>query len=360
MPAPSAPRPRAAARRLKDEMNTDQDFRPRPFRPAWWLPGAHAQTIAGRYVRPPHGVHYRRERVETPDGDFLDLDFATVDGVPVTADGAPLCIVVHGLEGSAQSSYVLETCRALAERGIRSVAMNFRSCSGELNRTARFYHAGDTGDLAFLLDLLAGRFPSATLLGIGFSLGANQLLKYLGEQGERSRIRAAAAVSVPYDLGRGADKLWASFMGRVYTRHFVGRLVGKYRLKRATMGELPSPALQADRILGSRSFREFDDALTARLHGFRDADDYYTSSSSAQFLHAIRVPTLLVQALDDPFVDESALPHRAIDGNPHLVKAFVPHGGHVGFIAGPPHRPWFWAEREAARFLAVQVPGGGA
>ena len=335
-------------------------FTPRPFRPAWWLPGAHAQTIAGRYVRPPHGVRYRRERIETADGDFLDLDFATVEGRPVDSEDAPLCVVVHGLEGSAQSSYVLETCRALAEYGIRAVAMNFRSCSGELNRTARFYHAGDTDDLAFVLDGLAARFPSATLLGVGFSLGANQLLKYLGERGERSRVRAAVAVSVPFDLGRGADKLWASFMGRMYTRHFVGRLVGKYRSKReATGGRLPSPELDAARILGSRSFREFDDALTSRLHGFRDADDYYTTSSSARFLHGIRVPTLLVQALDDPFVDEAALPYAAIESNPMLLKAFAPHGGHVGFITGPPGRPRFWAEREAARFLAVQTGAGG-
>lgn len=336
-------------------MSDRTSFAPRPFRPAWWLPGAHAQTIAGRYVRPPHGVHYRRERVETPDGDFLDLDFATVDGAPPAGDDAPLCLVIHGLEGSASSSYVLETCRALAEHGIRAVAMNFRSCSGELNRTARFYHAGDTVDLAFVLGLLGERFPRAPLLGIGFSLGANQLLKYLGEQGEASAVRAAVSVSVPFDLGSGADKLWASFMGRAYTRHFVGRLVGKYRQKRDTAGDLPGPPVDADRIFRSRSFREFDDALTARLHGFRDADDYYTTSSSARFVHAIRVPTLLVQALDDPFVDESAIPFGAIDGNPMLYKAFVPHGGHVGFIGGPPHRPWFWAEREAARFLALQV-----
>jgi len=234
--------------------------------------------------------------------------------------------------------------------------MNFRACSGEMNRTARFYHAGDTDDLAFLLGRLADRYPSAPLLGIGFSLGANQLLKYLGERGDASAIRAAVAVSVPFDLGRGADKLWSSFMGRAYTRHFVGRLVGKYRQKQAlTGGRLPSPELDAARITKARSFREFDDALTARLHGFRDAEDYYTTSSSARFLHAIRVPALLVQALDDPFVDDAALPHAAIDGNPHLTKAFVPHGGHVGFIAGPPHRPRFWAEREAARFLAAQT-----
>jgi predicted alpha/beta-fold hydrolase len=340
---------------MREDSTAPQPFIPRPFRPAWWLPGAHAQTIAGRYVRPPHGVRYRRERVHTPDADFLDLDFATVDGTSSLGDESPLCLVIHGLEGSAQSAYVLETCRALAEYGIRAVAMNFRGCSGEMNQTARFYHAGDTGDLAFVLDVLTARCPGVTLLGVGFSLGANQLLKYLGECGEASRIRAAVAVSVPFDLGRGADKLWESFMGRAYTRHFVGRLIAKYQAKRTLRGELPGPVLDVARIVSSRSFREFDDALTARLHGFVDADDYYTTSSSAGFLPAIRVPTLLVQALDDPFVDEASLPFAAISANPVLHTAFVPHGGHVGFISGPPHRPWFWAEREAARFLSTQI-----
>jgi predicted alpha/beta-fold hydrolase len=334
---------------------TDDAFTPRPFHPAWWLPGAHAQTIAGRYIRPPHGVHYRRERVDTPDGDFLDLDFATVDGAPAAGNDAPLCVAVHGLEGSAQSSYVLETSRALAEHGIRTVAMNFRSCSGEPNRTARFYHAGETGDLGFLLDLLAARFPRATLLGAGFSLGANVLLKYLGEQGEASRIRAATAISIPFDLGRGSDKLAASFMGRVYTRHFVRRLVVKYRLKRAAGVRLDGVELDERRMRRWSSFRDFDDALTARLHGFADADDYYTRSSSGGYLHGIRVPALLVHALDDPFVDERAIPHQVIDANPHLHTAFVPRGGHVGFIEGPPHAPRFWAEREAARFLAARA-----
>ena len=336
-------------------MSDPHPFTARPFRPAWWLPGVHAQTIAGRYLRPPHGVRYRRERLETPDGDFLDLDFATVEGAPALGEDAPLCVVVHGLEGSAQSTYVLETCRALAQHGIRSVAMNFRSCSGEPNRTARFYHAGETGDLAFLLDLLAARNPRATLLGAGFSLGANMLLKHLGEQGERSLIRAAAAVSVPFDLGRGADKLAASFMGRVYTRHFVRRLVDKYRAKRAAGIDMAGAPLDEPRIRASRSFRDFDDAITARLHGFQGADDYYTRSSSAGYLHAIRVPTLLVHALDDPFVDARAIPHHAISANPLLHAAFTPRGGHVGFIAGTPRRPWFWAEREAARFLALQA-----
>ena len=332
-------------------MSAPRPFVPRPFRPAWWLPGAHAQTVAGRYVRPPHGVRYRRERVDTPDGDFLDLDFATVDGCPPPAEDAPVCLVIHGLEGGSGSSYVLESCRALAERGMRAVAFNMRSCSGEPNRTARFYHAGETGDLALVLGLLAARHPDALLLAIGFSLGGNQLLKYLGEQGEASLVRAAVAVSVPFDLGRGADKLQRSLAGRLYALHFVRRLQAKYRAKLHLVDGL----VDGERVLAARGFRDFDDAATARLHDFDGAAGYYAACSSASFVHAIRVPTLLVQALDDPFVDDAGIPRAEIAANPWIAAAFTPRGGHVGFIEGGPLRPRFWAEREGVRFLAGQA-----
>ncbi len=332
---------------------TAERFVPRPFQPAWWLPGAHAQTVAGKYLRPRTGVRYRRERVDTPDGDFLDLDWATVPARPAPGDDAPVVVVVHGLEGSAESAYVKETCRALWDRGIRAVAMNFRGCGGEINRLPRFYHAGDTGDIAFVLELLAARHPGVPLGAVGFSLGGNVLLKYLGERGEGSRIRAAAAISIPFDLGAGADKLAASFTGRMYTGIFIRSLRRTYLAKRHMIGD------QCDepRVLASRTFREFDDAATARLHGFRDVDDYYGSSSSAQFLPRIRTPTLLVHAADDPFVPEDAIPHDAIRANPALHAAIVPNGGHVGFIAGQPGRPEFWAEGEAARFLEMQLKG---
>ncbi|HEU0013987.1 MAG TPA: alpha/beta fold hydrolase [Longimicrobium sp.] len=331
-------------------MPDPQRFVPTPYRPAWWLPGAHAQTVGVRLIPRGRGVSYRRERIDTPDGDFLDLDFATVDGAPAGED-APLCVVVHGLEGSSGSSYVLETCRALARRGIRAVAMNYRSCSGEPNRAARLYHAGETGDLAHVLAVLGGRFPRARLLAIGFSLGANMLLKYLGERGADAVLTAAAAVSIPFDLGMGADKLWRSFMGRRYTLHFVRKLQGKFAAKREQL----SAACDAERVMAARSFREFDDAATARIHGFRDAVHYYESQSCAQFLPGIRVPTLLLHAYDDPFVDERAIPHDAIRANPCLRAAFTKRGGHVGFIAGSPRDPAFWAEAEAARFLALQA-----
>jgi predicted alpha/beta-fold hydrolase len=311
------------------------------------MPGPHAQTVAGRYLRPRTGVRYRRERVDTPDGDFLDLDWAAVPGRPAPPADAPLVLVVHGLEGSAHSLYVLETCRKLWDRGIRSVAMNFRSCSGEANRLPRFYHAGDTGDIAFVLDLLAERNPGVALGAVGFSLGANVVLKYLGERGDDARVRAAAAISIPFDLGAGADHLNETVMGRLYTGAFVRPLREKFRMKRHLVGD----AIDERRAIAARSFREFDDVVTARLHGFAGADDYYTSSSSAQFLPRIRVPTLLVHAADDPFVPPGAIPHDVIAANPSLVGAITEQGGHVGFIGGTPWAAEFWAEAEAARFL---------
>jgi predicted alpha/beta-fold hydrolase len=331
-------------------------FEPRPFRAAAWLPGPHAQTIAGKYLRPRTGVRYRRERVDTPDGDFLDLDFAAIHGSRAAAppEGSPVALVVHGLEGSSQSAYVLETCRALWDRGIRSVAMNFRSCGGAPNRLPRFYHAGDTGDIGFALDLLASRNPGAPLAAVGFSLGANVLLKYLGERGSEARVSAAAAVSVPFDLGAGADLVDSSWAGRMYVGIFIRSLQRKYRQKRHLIGD----ACDARRVLSARSFREFDDAATAPLHGFAGVDDYYGRSSSAQFLPSIRIPTLLVHAEDDPFVPASAIARDAIGANPCLAPAIVPHGGHVGFIAGSPLHPEFWAEAEAARFIGQVLRAG--
>ena len=331
-------------------------FTPRPFRPAWWLPGPHAQTIAGKYLRPRTGVVYRRERVDTPDGDFLDLDFAAVEGKPALSGDAPIVVVVHGLEGSSQSAYVLETCRAAYDEGMRSVAMNFRSCSGEPNRTARFYHAGETGDLSHVLALLSERYPDAPLGAVGFSLGANVLLKYLGERGESAKLSAAAAISVPFDLDAGARKLDASFMGRMYTGIFVRSLQRKFRQKRALIGD----ACREDRVMAARSFRDFDDAATARLHGFRDVDHYYGSQSSRNFVHGIRRPTLVLHAVDDPFVDERVIPRDLPRDNPHVTAVYPSKGGHVGFIGGAPWAMELWAEREAARFLAIHLGKGRA
>lgn len=328
-------------------------FTPRPFRPAPGLGNPHAQTIGGRYLRPREPLPLRRERVDTPDGDFLDLDFGEAPGVSWEAADTPTVMILHGLEGCSQSGYVLQTMRELAGHGVRAAAMNFRTCGGEPNRLARFYHSGETGDVGFVLGLVAERYPGAPLGAVGFSLGGNVLLKYLGETGDASLARAAVAVSVPFDLGAGATSMERG-MGRVYTARFLRTLRDKYLQKRPLIGDTVDGA----RVLSARTFREFDDAATAPLHGFRDAEHYYTASSSAHYLAGIRVPTLLLHSADDPFLPFEAIPRAAARDNPCITAAFTERGGHVGFVAGTPWAPEFWAEAEAARFLGEKIGRG--
>lgn len=324
------------------------------FRPAWWLPGAHAQTLGARLLRRRGGVTLVRERLELPDGDFLDLDW-TADregaGRPTAPDGRPLVVVLHGLEGCARSGYAVQTYRALEGRTLAAVGLNFRSCGGEPNRLPRLYHSGETGDLRFVLAYLRERFPRRPLGAIGFSLGGNVLLKYLGEEGQAgraaSRIAAAAAISVPFDLAAGADWIERGF-SRVYRRFLVRRLKRKVRAKAAIL----DGQVDLRQLLSARTFRDFDNAGTAPLHGFADADDYYRRSSSARYLRHIRTPTLLVHAEDDPFLPADAVPRDAIRTNPSLETHIGATGGHVGFVTGPPWAPVFWAEREAVRYLA--------
>jgi uncharacterized protein len=332
-------------------------FRPEPYRPAWWLPSPHGQTIAGRLLRRAAPPAFQRERIELADGDFIDLDHAEGPDDP----HAPVVLLMHGLEGSARRGYAINVYRALARQGIRSVGLNFRSCSGEPNRLARAYHSGDTGDIRHVLELLAKRHPDAPRGAIGFSLGGNALLKLLGEEGAAAErlVHGAVAVSVPYDLGAGADFLEGTRMGRFYTTRFVESLVAKAQAKGALLDDVCDP----DRLHAARTFRQFDDAVTAPIHGFRDAADYYARSSSRHFIGGIRVPTLLIHAADDPFLPAECFPRDAVAGNPQVAALVTPAGGHVGFIEGPPWAPRFWAETQAARFLSgrlrIDSPAGG-
>jgi uncharacterized protein len=324
-------------------------FAARPFQPAWWLPSPHGQTIGGRLLRWPAAPSFHRERIELADGDFVDLDHPAGP----RAEDAPVVLLVHGLEGSARRGYAINVYRELAQRGVRALGLNFRSCSGEPNRLARAYHSGDTDDIRHVLELLAARHPNARLGAIGFSLGGNALLKLLGELGTDARrlVQAAAAVSVPYDLGAGADWLERTAVGRFYTSRFVSSLIAKTEAK----GALLEDVCDRERIRSARTFREFDDAVTAPLHGFRDAADYYARSSATHYIGGIRVPTLLLHAEDDPFLPVDHFPHAAVAGNPDVHAVITERGGHVGFIEGPPWAPAFWAERESARFLAGQL-----
>jgi hypothetical protein len=259
-------------------------------------------------------------------------------------------LVLHGLEGSARSKYAIEMYRALAARGLASVGLSFRSCSGELNRLPRLYHSGDTGDVAHVLELLAARFPDRAMGAAGFSLGGNVLLKYLGTSIVSHRLHAAAVISVPFDLAAGAARLDCGF-SRLYRWYLLRKLKRKTRAK----ARMLASRIDLPRALTARTFRQFDDAATAPLHGFADAGDYYHRSSSARYLSGIVIPTLLIHAADDPFLPRRAIPPEAVRGQPPLVAAITKRGGHVGFVSGAPWAPVFWAERTAAAFLAEQL-----
>jgi len=301
-------------------------------------------------LRSGRGLPLERRRIDTPDGDFLDLDLA-----PEPAPGAPLVVLLHGLEGSTQREYMSLMFRELFDRGLRGVGLNFRGCGGEPNRLPRAYHSGDTGDLAHVIGSIRRSRPGRAIGAVGFSLGGNVLLKHLGERGDAAAIDAAAAVSVPFDLPGSAHRLSSGVMGRAYGAYFLRSLRRKVHEKR----HLLNGEVDVDRTLAARTLKDFDDALTAPLHGFADAEDYYARADVRRHLPHIRVPTLLIQARDDPFLPRGSTPDAIVADNPHLTAAFTDRGGHLGFVEGAlPWRPRFWAEREAARFLARELRPG--
>lgn len=325
------------------------------FRPARWLPGAHLQTLWSRTLRRGPRVVMRRETWRTPDGDELHLD--RVDGPP----GSPLLLALHGLEGCSQSLYMHGLLHLARERDWRGVALNFRSCAappgrgrGEylMNRAARLYHMGETGDLDWVVETLARREPDLPLVLTGVSMGGNVLLKWLGERGGDvpGIVRAAAAISTPYDLAAAADHL-ESGLGPLYTRYFLGSLKEK-ALRFA--GRNPG-VVDVDGVVAARSFREYDDAAVAPIHGFTDAADYYARSSSLGVLDRIHVPTLLISARDDPFLPGEVLDRVQEAASPRVACLFTMTGGHVGFVTGPPWQARSWAESRAIGFLAQRL-----
>ena len=272
----------------------------------------------------------------------MDLDW--LDGPAA----GPLVLVLHGLEGSTRSHYVTGVLHHVRARGWRGVVLNFRSCSGELNRLPRFYHSGDTADLATVVSLLVERQPGVCLGVVGVSIGGNVLLKWLGEceTDAPSQVAAAVAISVPFDLTLCAEALDRGFRRAVYTENFMRSLRRKV-LDKAR--QFPG-FVDLDAVRRARTFRAYDRAVTAPLHGFADERDYWMRASSGPYLGRIRRPTLLINALDDPFVPEASLPDpRALPSD--VVAEFVPRGGHVGFVEGPPWRSASWAERRAVEFL---------
>lgn len=319
-----------------------------PFEPSRWAAGPHAQTLIARVLRSKDGPDFERERFTTPDGDFLDVDWG-----PDPGPGAGLVLILHGLEGSSGRPYIRNVSRQLLRLGVRPVALNFRGCSGEPNRSLRFYHSGETGDPGWILAQMRRRFPTRRIGAVGFSLGGNMLLKLMGERpdGGSGALDAAVAVSVPYDLAAGCAFLEGSRMGRMYSWYFLRMLKRKVALKASRLAGV----LDLAAVVAARTIWEFDDLVTAPLAGFRDAAEYYALSSSSEFLSRVRVPTLLIHSEDDPFLPATAIPVETATANPDVTLSLQRAGGHVGFVEGPPWRPTFWADAYAARFLADRL-----
>jgi len=293
-------------------------------------------------------VPVRRERWETPNKDFLD-----VDHVPTTTAGQPILIILHGLEGSSRAKQARGFLHAAHHQGWRGLAINFRSCSGTPNRLRRSYHAGETSDLHWVIQRVAAQYPQAPICCVGMSLGGNVLLKYLGEQGRDAlaTLKAAVAISTPFDLAISARAFEWGFFNRLYMSRLLGTLKQKTVAKLTRYPDL----VDQERLAAVRTIREFDELVTAPVHGFANGADYWTASSCRRFLAAIRRPTLLISAVDDPLVPFDVSLREDAARNPYLTAEFPDAGGHVGFVSGSPHHPIFWAEQRAFDFFKSHV-----
>ncbi len=318
---------------------------PGPFRPAWWCRNAHLQTLLPQLARPLLAPPYRREVLDLPDGDFLDLDWL--------GDGASgsLAILVHGLGGSSRSPYIRGLADRLHRDGHAVCAMNLRGAGGRANRRPRTYHSGHTEDFDHLLRQLATRHPSARLSAVGFSLGGNMLLRWLGQNPSTNLLARACAVSTPFLLGRAGE-----YMNRGLSRLYRDHLVAGLKRSVTARAALLAGRIDRDAARNARTFDEFDDAVTAPVAGYRDSAEYYERCSSRQYLASITVPTLLIHARDDPFMDSGVLPGEHELG-PGVRLEVSEGGGHVGFIAGGvPGRPKFWLEQRIGSLLGELLP----
>ena len=328
-------------------MKTGAPFK--TFRPAWWLQDGHSQTLWRKYS-PPQEVSHRRQRVELPDGDFIDLDWAADIEVENSQD--KLCVfILHGLCGSSSSPYVAALQKTLAGNNVASVAMNFRGCSGETNRLARAYHSGVSEDVNDVFKLISEQLPDYKFVFVGYSLGANVLLKWLGELENHPQIAKAVAVSTLFTLA-DCSRAMLSGLSQVYGKYFVRNLVKDFRKKEeyfSQQDELEQMGIIRDlgKVEQITSIWEFDDQITAPLHGFAGAEDYYTRCSSIGFLNKIQTRTLLIQSSNDPMIPPHALPTQSMLGA-DVELELTAKGGHVGFICGQQEN---WLEQRILRFI---------
>ena len=320
---------------------------PSTFRPPAWLRNGHLQTV-WPVLRPRHWtLVHESERLELPDGDFVDLAWLRRDRGGPPADR--LAVLTHGLESDFHAGYIRGMAAALQAAGWDALAWNFRGCGTEPNRLPRSYHSGETGDLGAVIRHAAARGGYGHVALVGFSLGGNVTLKYLGEAPPpHPAVRAAAAISVPVDLASSAGALDRRGVNRIYLRRFIQALVVKVEAKAKRFPD----RFDLRGIRRVRTFREFDDRYTSRLHGFRDAADYWARSSARPYLAAIRVPTLLLNARDDSFLSPACFPTAEAEANPCLFLEAPAHGGHVGFVDFLSPDKATYAERRTVAFLS--------
>lgn len=334
---------------LVDKSSLLQLLDAHPFRPAWWLRNRHGQSCWGPLFRRNAPIDYALERWDTPDGDRVTLCVHRGDG------DKPWVLLLHGLEGTARSFYITSFNHTFHQLGWNVITLLFRSCDGALNGTKRIYHMGETGDLDWVVGELPHRLGVERLYLAGVSLGGNVLCKWLGERGENTPevVQAAAAISPPFRPDIAVDYFEKSLFG-LYTRKFLRTLIPKAIAKEQ---QFPG-CIDVEAVRACNNFRVYDTEVTARLHGFEDAEDYWKKVGCAQFLADIRVPTMLVTSADDPFNPASTIPRDIADESPWLYPQWTERGGHVGFVGGWwPWKPYYWLDAHLERFFTAMDAG---
>ena len=320
------------------------------FRPAFGLSNPHVQTLLPFLLKKAGNDKYRQQTLELVDGDFLDLSWL---GEP--KDGRPIVVLFHGLEGSIDSHYAKTIMQALHQQGWLALLMHFRGCSHRPNRLAHSYHSGETEDARYLLGWLKQTYPNSPLAAVGISLGGNMLLKLQAEYGDQSPLKAAVSVCAPVQLNLCSQRLNKG-LSRIYQRHLITRLNQKLcnKIKQFNFEELIG--LSKNDIKQIKTFWQFDDRVTAPLHGFKDVHDYYARSSARQYLKDIKKPTLMIHALDDPFMQQKIVPEESELSN-SIELELSKHGGHIGFIAGSLSKPVFWLPQRISEYLYKYIEG---
>ena len=319
------------------------------FIPAWWLPDGHSQTV-WRKLSPSRIIGQRRQRIELADGDFIDVDWADTIKIENSPDKT-IVFILHGLCGSSSSPYVVALQSLLDNNGIASLAMNFRGCSGEVNRLARAYHSGVSEDVDEVFSKILEQYPDYNFVFVGYSLGANVLLKWLGEIQAHPRVKKAVAVSTPFSL-ENCSKAMLKGTSQLYGKYFVRRLLNDFNAKQKHFEDTGNSE-QAQRIRdldagqNISTIWEFDDKITAPLHGYGSAEDYYNKCSSMGFLESIASETLLIQSRNDPLIPENSIPNTQMLSS-QVKLQLTPKGGHVGFICGKAEN---WLEQRILTFI---------